>query len=614
MEHGNEFIPLLLVLGLAFLVPLLIGKVKALPVVVGEILAGLLLAQLGLFQAAESPILNLFSNIGLAFLMFLAGLEIDLPSLFGNPSANSTKKQFPLPLLALGVYLLTLGLGAGGSLLLEGWGMPGNVILLALVLGATSLGVVLPVLKNRGLLHTRGGQAIFLSATVADFLTVIFLTIYVLIHQHGLSLQILSFLLVIIAFMILARLGSRFLRLPFVKNIFDDLSQATVQIKVRGAIVILLIFVVLAESLGIELILGAFLAGMLVSLFKSPQDEGLVHKLEAFGFGMFIPIFFIVTGANLNVAALVENPQSLGFLPALLLISLLVKLVPALLLRTVMGWRATLAAGFLLNTHLSLEIAVAVIGQQSGLLEPATSAAIIVFAVLTVVLMPLLFNLIQPAAVKKTATRLRLIFGWGNNLARSVAAEMIKHGDTVRILVSSAAEKEAVKEAGIEAVQLAELTLRPEEVETVVVLGEDDEENLRICLRARQAEIAHVIALVNDPAYLDRFKQLGAQVFSPTMHRATILSLMARNPNMFGLLSSSSDERDLLELTLRNPGLFGVRLRELDLPGESLVLSIKREGELLIPHGSTRLEEDDQVSILVHTGASAEVASLFSRP
>ncbi len=612
MEHNNEFIPLLIVLALAFLVPLLINRFKALPVVVGEILAGLLLAQLGILHPAESPTLTLFSNIGLAFLMFLAGMEVELSSLFSKPARRNSKFHFPLPLLALIVYLLTLGLGAGGSVLLLNWGMPGKIEILTLVLGATSLGVVLPVLKNHKLMQTRGGQAVFLTATVADFLTVILLTIYILLTQHGISFEILSFLLIILAFIGAARIGSRFIKLPGAQKIFDDLSHATVQIKVRGAIVILLIFVVLAESMGIELILGAFLAGMLIALFKSPEDEGLVHKLEAFGFGLFIPVFFIVTGANLNISALIKNPQSLVFLPALLLISILVKLIPALLLRSTMGWRATFAAGFLLNTHLSLEVAIAVIGQQVGLLEPATSAAIIVFAVLTVVVMPLLFYWIQPPAVSEIKQRLRLISGWENNLARSVAQQLSQHGDQVLIISGDAEHKETIASAGLEPVSLDQALSKPDIVETVLVLGTSDLDNLQVSHQAVQSGIGHVIALVNEATNLEKFKLLGVQVFSPALYRATFLTLMARNPNMFDLLVSTKDERDLLELVVHNSDLDGRLIRNLELPEDSLVLSVVRDGDMIIPHGNTRLEYDDQVSILIDKAHIQMVIHMFA--
>ena len=611
MSHSNEFSSLLVVLALAFFVPLLINRFKALPVVVGEIIAGLLFAQLGLLDPAESNTLTLFSNIGLAFLMFLAGLEIDIPALFQNGKDKNQNQKLSLPALILIIYFITLMLGAGGSYLITQWGMPTNIILLTLIFGATSLGVVLPVLKNQGILHTRSGQAIFLGSTVDDLFTVILLTVYILFTQHGLNLQILSFLLILILFLVIARIGLQFFRLPGVVKLFDELSQATVQIKVRGAIVILLIFVVLAESLGVELILGAFLAGMLVSLFKSPQDDSLVHKLEAFGFGLFVPIFFIVTGANLNIDALIANPQNLIFLPAILVISVLVKLLPALLLKSRIGWRSSIAAGFLLNTHLSIEVAIAVIGEQLGLLSPATSAVIIVFAILTVILMPLIYNLIQPKTAKEAGHLTRLIYGWENNLTRNVAQQLKAHGDVVKIIPTNPNEEKSIMDEGYEIIPLINIKSAGDDVDTVLILSGDDSDNLDVGKKAQNADIQHVIALVNELGNLEEFKRLGIQVFSPALYRSTLITLMARNPSMFSLLSSTSDERDLLELTVRNSVLAGQKIRDVILPGDSLMLSIKRDNEILIPHGSTRLELDDQVSILVHKTYSYKIMDLF---
>ena len=611
MSHSNEFSSLLVVLALAFFVPLLINKFKALPVVVGELIAGLIFAQLGFLDPAESNTLTLFSNIGLAFLMFLAGLEIDIPSLFNNGKNKSQNERLALPVLILIIYGVTLLLGLGGSYLLTQWGMSANIILLTLIFGATSLGVVLPVLKNRGILHTKTGQAIFLGSTVDDLFTVVLLTIYILFTEHGLNIQILSFLLILILFLVIARIGVRFFKLPRVVRLFDELSQATVQIKVRGAIVILLIFVVLAESLGVELILGAFLAGMLVSLFKSPQDDSLVHKLEAFGFGLFVPIFFIVTGANLNIQALIANPQNLIFLPALLIISILVKLIPALLLKSRIGWRSSFAAGILLNTHLSIEVAIAVIGEQLGLLSPATSAAIIVFAVITVILMPLIYNLIQPKTEKETRYFTRLIYGWENNITKNVAQQLKAHGDLVKIIMGNSIEKNSIQEEGFETYQLEDLKSAGDEVETVIILSGDDTVNLKISQTAQKAGIQHVIALVNELGNLDEFKRSGIQVFSPALFRSTIITLMARNPSMFSLLSSTSDERDLLEVPVRNSILAGIKIRDLILPGDSLILSIKRNGEIIIPHGSTRLEIDDVVSVLVNNPDTYKILDLF---
>ncbi len=611
MHGSNEFSSLLIVLGLAFFVPLLISKFKALPVVVGEMLAGLIFAQLGFLDPSESSTLILFSNIGLAFLMFLAGLEIDISSFLNGSKAKYQNGKISLPALILIIYALTMLLGAGGSYLVNLWGMQVNIMLLTLIFGATSLGVVLPVLKNRRMLHTTTGQAIFLGSTVDDLFTVILLTIYILFNQHGLSLQILSFLLIFILFLVAARIGIRFFKIPKVVNIFNNLSQATVQIKVRGAIVILLVFVVMAESLGVELILGAFLAGMLVGLFKSPQDDSLVHKLEAFGFGLFIPIFFIVTGANLNVEALIANPQNLIFLPVLLIISVLVKLIPALLLKNRIGWRSSFATGVLLNTHLSIEVAIAVIGEQLGLLSPATSAAIIVFAVLTVILMPIIFNFIQPPTKRESGYLVRLIYGWENNLARSVAEQLKAHGDQVKVIVSQQDDEQSVIEEGFESFALENIDKDAEEIDTVLVLSGDDLKNLHMSEKIQDSGIEHVIALVNEPGNLDLFKRIGVQVFSPAIYRTTLITLMARNPSMFNLLSSTTDERALMELPVRNSSIAGLRIRDLILPGDSLILSIKRDDEILIPHGSTVVEMDDQVTIVVDEKNSHKVLDMF---
>jgi Trk K+ transport system NAD-binding subunit len=350
---------------------------------------------------------------------------------------------------------------------------------------------------------------------------------------------------------------------------------------------------------------------MLVSLFKSPQDDSLVHKLEAFGFGLFVPIFFIVTGANLNIDALSANPQNLIFLPAILVISILVKLLPALLLKSRIGWRSSIAAGFLLNTHLSIEVAIAVVGEQLGLLSPATSAAIIVFAIITVILMPLIFNLIQPITAKESGLLLRLIYGWDNNLTRNVAQQLKAHGDVVKIIPTNIEEEKSITDEGFEVFPIENLRSSGDDVDTLLILSGDDADNLNIGEKAQNAEIQHIIALVNEPRKLEEFKRLGVQVFSPALYRSTLITLMARNPSMFSLLSSTSDQRDLLELTVRNSALAGQKIRDVILPGDSLILSIKRDNEILIPHGSTRLELDDQVSILVNNTFTYKVMDLF---
>ena len=189
--------------------------------------------------------LDVFSRHGNRFCQALS------PAQKGQPNSGPN-----LPGLAFVVYLLTLFLAVPGGFLLTRLGLEGDPFLLAFVLSATSLGVLLPVLKERGLLQQPGGQLVFLTALLADFVTVLLLTVYIITLDRGLDPEIFSLGLLFVAFFVAYRFGLRFTRIPGVRNLVEELSQATVQLKVRGAIAILMAFVVLAELLGAELILG----------------------------------------------------------------------------------------------------------------------------------------------------------------------------------------------------------------------------------------------------------------------------------------------------------------------------------------------------------------------
>jgi Kef-type K+ transport system membrane component KefB len=615
-EHtGTGFLPLLLVLFLAFLVPLMLSRFKRVPVVVGEIVAGVIIGHSGLNLVGSNPTLEVMSDIGLAFLMFLAGMEIDFAKLFPPREKDQPNPGPNLPGLAFVVYLFTLILAIPGGFLLTRLGLEGDPFLLAFVLSATSLGVLLPVLKERGLLQQPGGQLVFLTALLADFVTVLLLTVYIITLDRGLDPEIFSLGLLFVVFFAAYRFGLGITRIPGVRNLVEELSQATVQLKVRGAIAILMAFVVLAEFLGAELILGAFLAGMVISLIRAPQDDDLVHKLEAFGFGFFIPVFFIMAGVELDLRALFESPASLALLPVLFIVALVVKVGPALLFRRVISWRETFAGALLLNTHLSLEIAVAVIGLRLGLFSPATNAAVIVFAILTVFIMPVLFNALQPPAVEEKE-KFILIFGAKGDFSYQVARELQDHGETVKFIEPDQELRERTQNKGFEVIparvcEEALVEIGPAKIRSLMILGTTDERNLRVSKAAICAGIESVVALVNQPTMVPQFQEIGVQPFSPGMYRAALMSMLVRNPDMFGLLTSTTDQQDVREYQLCNPALAGKRVRHLQLSGDLLIVSISREGELLIPHGNMRVQLGDQMTVLGSLEALDEARALL---
>jgi Kef-type K+ transport system membrane component KefB len=609
-EDPTRFIPLLIVIGLAFVIPVLLARFKRLPVVVGEIFFGVIVGPSLLGWVTEGTILNFMSDIGLAFLMFLAGMEIEFDLIFGG---QKKRKDEPNILLSsLLIYGASLVLAVLGGLAVQRIGIHGDVWLLAFVLSATSLGVLLPILKERELLPTPFGQLIFLTAMLADFITVILLTIYLIVLDKGFDVQVFSLSLLFIAFFIFYRVGPGFVRLPRVRNLIQRLSSATVQIKVRGAIAILIAFVVMAEFLDAELILGAFLAGMIISLIKRPEDDGLVHNLEAFGFGFFIPIFFIMVGVGLDIQALLSSPNLLVALPGFLVIAAVIKLIPMLAVKRHFSWRDLFAGSFLLNTHLSLEVAVAVIGLRAGLFDQATSTTVIVFAVLTVLLMPLLFSLLAPKAPEK-AEPYTLIIGT-SKLGLTVAQQLRAHGDQIWFMLCGDEEKRMLDEEGFPYLpvgidQLGELD--PAELRTVLILHDDDLGNLELSKQARQIGVEAVIARVQDPQHLPKFDAEGVKTFSPALERATMVSMMARNPNILALMTTTSDERASVEMTVRQWEVDGKQLRDLDLPGDLLVLAVRRKGQLLIPRGGFSFKLGDRVSLLGGHEELGEARRLF---
>jgi len=611
-EDPTRFVPLLIVLALAFAVPLLLSRFQRLPVVVGEIVFGVLVGPSILGWVTEGPILTFMSDIGLAFLMFLAGMEIEFGLIFGGRKQNQEGPRV-LRLSAL-IYGLTLALSGLGVLVVRTVGIKGDPWLLAFVLSATSLGVLLPILKERGLLTTSFGRVVFLTAMLADFITVILLTVHLIVLDKGFDLEIFSLGLLFLAFMIFYRVGPGLVRLPRVRNLIERLSSATVQIKVRGAIAILMAFVVLAEFIDAELILGAFLAGMIISLLRRPEDEGLIHNLEAFGFGFFIPVFFIMVGVDLNIQALLSSSELLVALPAVLLIALGVKLLPMLAAKKYFSWREILAGGFLLNTHLSLEVAVSVIGLRAGLFDQATSTTVIVFAVLTVLLMPLIFGALAPEAPEREHPY-HLILGTGN-LGITVAQQLLAHGDQVQFLPFDPGDQAVLKKAGLpfQTDGLAHLTtLNPAAIQSALILQDDDQQNLRRAKQVKQAGVKAVIARVKDPQHLADFQELGIKTFSPALERATMVSMMARSPDVLDLLTTTSDDRASREVVVRNPRIAGRTLRDLNLPGDLLVLAIRRKQTLLIPRGSTTFEIGDRVSLLGNHDGLAAAQDLFER-
>jgi Kef-type K+ transport system membrane component KefB len=374
---------LLIVVAVAFAAPFVLGlfpRVR-LPSVVLEIVAGIVIGPslLGIVEVDQA--IEVIALIGLGFVLFLAGLEIEFEKLRGRV----------LRLTALGfavsfVIAVVVGFGLSAAGLVE------TPLLVAIILCATSLGVIVPVLKDSGEISSSFGQLIVSAATIADFGAIILLTLFFSSEGGvGSTLLLLGALLVLAAVVFVTVRGAE--HSMRIRSDLVRLQDTTAQIRIRAAIVLFVGFAAAAQELGLEVILGTFIAGAIISLLD--RDEVMTHpdfrrKLEAMGFGFFIPVFFVTSGVRFDLDALVAKASSLAMVPVFLLALLLVRGVPALLYRGVLGGRRTLVAGILQATSLPFIVAATAIGLELGLLDAAESAALIGAGLLSVLIFPLL--------------------------------------------------------------------------------------------------------------------------------------------------------------------------------------------------------------------------------
>ena len=617
MGNDHSFAPLLLVLLLAFSVPLLLSRFKRLrlPLVVGEILAGILVGRSGFgWVEADNMMLSLLAEFGFVFLMFLSGMEIDLSNLGmgGNrnrknnsPTAQRAKSRGMGPLsLGLLSFAITLVISAGIGLGMQALGLARNPWMIGLILSTTSLGVVLPLLKEAGLTTGRYGQTLLIAALVADFATMLLITVLVAIISKGVTLEILLIGLLFVGVFLIYRIGNLFFnRLPPVRRAMEELSHATTQIKVRAAFTIMLIFVVLAQILGTELILGAFLAGVVVSMLRTPADENLSAQLEAIGFGFFIPIFFIKVGLDFNLPLLLASPQNLVLVPEMLAAALVVKFFPNLVFRLVFPWRETFAAGAILSARLSLIIAASAIGLRLGIISDTVNSAIILVAVISVTLAPIVFNaLVHNRAAESTH---HILVAGASELGVQIASHLIRHHEKVVLIDFDEKRADLARQRGLHAIQgqvgsgSKEIDGAFNDARAMICTYGDVELNYQVCNQARSVYgLDLVVSYVNNPNDIIRFEHLGVTAVSAALDRVSLLTLVIRNPALYQLLSDRQVEKEIREIEVCSPPFRSSTLRELTLPGDVLVLALHRHGELIVPHGNTRIESGDHLTLM----------------
>lgn len=605
-----SFSALVIIATAAFFTPIIVNRIKAIriPVVVGELIVGIVIGRSGFDIVKPEPWLDFLSILGITYLMFLSGVEIDFRLMRKLSSYREGRQVFALTTLYFALVLLG-GIGAGYAF--RSLGLVDAPWLIALMLCTVSVGVVMPMIKEKGYGATEYGQTLLVTALFIDFVTMLLLAGFVTLATGGNLGELGLIFLLFLAVFIFYRAGSRFSRGSFVA----DLAHATSQIGVRGSFMLIFILAFLSENLGVEIILGAFLAGAVVSVISESDETSLHLKLDAIGFGFLVPIFFIMVGAEFDLEALLASPESILLAGAIVVAAYAIKVLPSLIFVRRYKPVEAIALGVLVTPGLSLTVAAAEIGFRLDMLNSATHSAVILLAIVTAALSPVLFERLLPGRVEKV--RERLIVVGANERGLLLAKRLSDYGDRLTLVDKDAARTQSASLRGYRVVAAdAEQIevwqqLGPDDETTVVVTTLVDETNLRIAEILREHfEVGSVIAHANDPEVAERMQQLGVRAVTPAVSTITVMENLVRHPNLFALLNQEDDDIAVEKLVVSSPALAGARLRELNLPEGALILAIGRGREHVIPRGDTRLQIGD---VLTVAGQGSEVAEALRR-
>ncbi|HDY6551786.1 TPA: monovalent cation:proton antiporter family protein [Staphylococcus aureus] len=604
------FLSLVIVVLAAFLTPIIVNRlnINFLPVVVAEILMGIVIGNSFLNIVERDSILNILSTLGFIFLMFLSGLEIDFKAFKKDKRArqgqNDDESSIPGHLnLALTVFAFIMIISILLAYVFKWLGLVDDVLLMVIIISTISLGVVVPTLKEMNIMRTTIGQFILLVAVLADLVTMILLTVYGAINgQGGSTIWLIGILVVFTAISYI--LGVQFKRMSFLQKLMDG----TTQIGIRAVFALIILLVALAEGVGAENILGAFLAGVVVSLLN--PDEEMVEKLDSFGYGFFIPIFFIMVGVDLNIPSLIKEPKLLIIIPILIVAFIISKLIPVMFIRRWFDMKTTIASAFLLTSTLSLVIAAAKISERLNAISAETSGILILSAVITCVFVPIIFKKLFPVP-DEFNRKIEVSLIGKNQLTIPIAQNLTSQLYDVTLYYRKDLSDRRQLSDDITMIEIADYEqdvlerLGLFDRDIVVCATNDDDINRKVAKLAKAHQVERVICRLESTTDDTELVDSGIEIFSSYLSNKILLKGLIETPNMLNLLSNV--ETSLYEIQMLNYKYENIQLRNFPFGGDIIFVRIIRNNESIVPHGDTQLRYGDR---LIVTGAKEYVDEL----
>lgn len=591
---------LFLVVLLALVIPIFMARfqISNVPTAVAEIIVGIIMGSSGFNLITSTHDLTLLSNLGVILLMFLSGMEIDFDLLQrkNNPKGKSQAGKTVDPLKTaitafIGIVIMAFVL----AYVLRLTGLFSEVMLAAIILMTVALGVVIATLKEKDILGRPIGQTILLTAVLGEVIPLLLLTIYASINGGNAEQLWLIILLFVAAIFLLRRFKQLYLW-------FAKITKSTTQLDIRLAFFLIFALVTVAETVGAENILGAFLAGMVMKLLE--PSEATKDKLTSIGYGFFIPIFFIMTGVGLNLRSLFAHPSSLMLLPVLVIFLFIAKVPVLLTYVRYFQKKNAFAGGFLTATTITIVLPTLQVARKLHAITSTQSDAFILAAVIVCILSPIVFNsnfvLLPEDKIKEKVA----IVG-ANAVTVPVAHDLHANWYSVKMFTDKKNQYKTY-DSRVENLtflpNLDEETLEKDGVfdgDIVVAANRADEDNIKIARMAKEKGVNRVIARLSevDSKTLTEFNEKGIEVFNSTNVHAALMRAMIESPTVYRIMTDTKNI--LYSVKVKNTHYTGRQLMDLEFIDQITVSRIKRGDEWLIPRGATVIEQGD---ILVFSG------------
>ncbi|WP_064092274.1 monovalent cation:proton antiporter family protein [Rossellomorea aquimaris] len=610
MEQHASVSSLVIVILVAFLTPILLHRFKLnfIPVVIAEIIMGLVIGNSGFNLVHQDMWLETLSTLGFIFLMFLSGLEIDFTAFSKGkkkkeilPNGKEEPNRLKLAIIIfIGIFFVSLGL----SYLFVLFGLIDNAFLMTLIISTISLGVVVPTLKEAHIMKSAIGQIILLVAVIADLATMILLAVFVSLYGEGhgnMWLLLILFGVGVLLYFLAKRMKNN--------NFIKSLSTGTVQIGTRAVFTLIILLVAVSETVGAENILGAFLAGVLVSLLAPNQE--MVHKLDSFGYGFLIPIFFVMVGVELDLGSLLSDKKMLLLIPLLLMAFLISKIIPVYILKIWYDTKTTFASAFLLTSTLSLVIAAAKIAERMEIITSQMSGTLILVAVITCIITPIFFKKLFPRESAKEK-KLKVVFLGANQMTMPVSRELhsslyepvlyhTKQDKSDRNIADSLFTIHEIDNYELETLESMDLF----EADIMVISTGDEEMNATIAVTAKEYGVNRVIVRVESPDLHETLREQEIEVYSVFLSTKALLRALIESPSVMNILTNQ--ETSLYEIRMLNSQFEGMTLRKFPFTGDVIFVRIFRGKDSIVPHGDTELHMNDR---LIVTGSKEYVDEL----